>query len=74
MSKNKKNKKKKNLHIYILHPISSSYKANQSYPTHNANEKKEKKTVECKETGHNLKLNIVKTPSQPTRKHYTVSS
>lgn len=48
MSKNKKNKKKKNLHIYILHPISSSYKANQSYPTHNANEKKEKRQLNVK--------------------------
>lgn len=32
----------------MLHPISSSYKANQSYTTHNANEKKEKRQLYVK--------------------------
>lgn len=52
----------------MLHPISSSYKANQSYTTHNANEKKEKKKkrqLYVKKQDTSLKLNIVKTPSQP---------
>ena len=49
----------------MLHPISSSYKANQSYTTHNANEKKEKRQLYVKKQDTSLKLNIVKTPSQP---------
>lgn len=49
----------------MLHPISSSYKANQSYTTDNANEKNEKRQLYVKKQDTSLKLNIVKTPSQP---------
>lgn len=56
---------KESAYIYMLHPISSSYKANQSYTTHNANEKKEKRQLYVKKQDTSLKLNIVKTPSQP---------